>query len=415
MTAIMLNDGQSMPAYIAEPSTSPSPGLVLIQEIFGINKTMRDIADAYARKGFYVVCPDLFWREQPGIELDSSMESDRARAFELYEKLDEDVATADCGAALAFARSQASCNGSVGAVGFCLGGKLAYLLATRHDPDCVVGYYGVGIENALDEAKNIRCPVLLHVAGNDQFCPPPAQQQIHKSFDKSELVSLFNYKSQNHAFARVGGEHYDASAAELANLRTLECLRDHLGWAGSSKAVVDFAALWEEHIKYEFETRNHVDTLETMVHDAYVNHIPTLTGGVGKEALTEFYANRFIPQMPPDTEMTPVSRTIGTDRLVDEMIFKFTHTIEMDWMLPGIAPTGKRVEIALVAIVHFRGNKLAHEHIYWDQASVLVQLGLLASDKLPVMGIETAQKVLDNNVPSNVLINRADEWRKSQG
>ena len=150
-----------------------------------------------------------------------------------------------------------------------------------------------------------------------------------------------------------------------------------------------------------------------MVTSAYVNHIPTLTGGVGKEALAEFYSKRFIPQMPPDTEMTPVSRTIGADRLVDEMIFKFTHTIEMDWMLPGLAPTGKRVEIPLVAIVHFRGNKLAHEHIYWDQASVLVQLGLLASDKLPVMGIETAKKVLDNNVPSNSLIDRADGWRKS--
>ncbi|MCH7595246.1 MAG: dienelactone hydrolase family protein [Planctomycetes bacterium] len=413
MTAITLSDGQSMPAYVAEPSTSPAPGLVLIQEIFGINKTMRDIADAYARKGFYVVCPDLFWREQPGIDLDAENEADLKRAFALYESFDEDLGAADCGAALTFARSQASCTGSVGAVGFCLGGKLAYLLATRHDPDCVVSYYGVGIEGALDEAKDIRCPVLLHVAGEDQFCPPSAQAQLHKAFDASKLVSICDYKGQDHAFARVGGEHYDPNASELAHLRTVECLRDHLGWTGSSKVAVDFAALWEEHVKYEFETRNHVDTLETMVDSAYVNHIPTLTGGVGKEALTEFYSKRFIPQMPPDTEMTPVSRTIGTDRLVDEMIFKFTHTIEMDWMLPGIKPTGKRVEIALVAIVHFRGNKLAHEHIYWDQASVLVQLGLLASDKLPVMGVETAKKVLDNSVPSNALIDRADRWRKS--
>lgn len=415
MNSIMLDDGRFMPAYIAEPACSPSPGLVLLHEIFGINKTIRDLADAYARKGFHVVCPDLFWREQPGIELDSEKESDRKRAFELYDHLDENLAVADCGAALAFARSHANCNGSVGAVGFCLGGRLAYLLAARHDPDCVVGYYAVGIENALDEADNIRCPVLLHVAGDDPFCPPPIQSKLHQAFDGSELVTLCDYRGRNHAFARVGGEHYDADAAELANLRTLACLRDHLGRAGSSKAAVDFAALWEEHVKYEFETHNHVDTLETMVDDAYVNHIPTLTGGVGQEALSEFYSKRFIPQMPPDTEMTPVSRTIGADRLVDEMIFKFTHTIEMDWMLPGIKPTGKRVEIPLVAIVHFRGNKLAHEHIYWDQASVLVQLGLLASDKLPVMGIETARKVLDNSVPSNALIDRADQWRRLRG
>ena len=415
MTDIMLSSGQSMPAYIAEPAATPAPGLVLIQEIFGVNKTMRDIADAYARKGFYVVAPDLFWRAKPGIELDSGDDGDRVRAFELYEELNEDLAVSDCSAAIAYARTHVGCTGAVGAVGFCLGGKLAYLLATRHDPDCVVGYSGVGIERALDEAENIRCPVTLHIAEADQFCPPPAQSELRRAFDGHPLVSIHDYPGRHHAFARIGGEHYDADAAELANLRTLECLRDHLGWAGSAKSAVDFAALWEEHVKYEFETRNHVDTLETMVEDAYVNHIPTLTGGVGKKALAEFYSKRFIPQMPPDTEMTPVSRTIGKDRLVDEMIFKFTHTIEMDWMLPGLRPTGKRVEVPLVAIVHFRGNKLAHEHIYWDQASVLVQLGLVDSDQLPVMGIETALKVLDNTIPSNALIERVDRARKHEG
>src|SRR5213075_3413770 len=166
--------------------------------------------------------------------------------------------------------------------------------------------------------------------------------------------------------------------------------------------------LWEEHVRHEFATHNTEDTLTTMVDDAYVNHIPVLTGGVGKDALREFYSKRFIPKMPPDTEVTPVSRTIGADQLVDEMIFKFTHTMRMDWMLPGVAPTGRRVEIPLVAIVRFRDNKLAHEHIYWDQASVLVQLGLLDPNTLPSAGIETARKVLDNSLPSNALIQRAD-------
>src|SRR6266850_1191643 len=154
-------------------------------------------------------------------------------------------------------------------------------------------------------------------------------------------------------------------------------------------------------MRHEFATHNTEDTLATMVDDAYVNHIPVLTGGVGKDALREFYSKRFIPQMPPDTEVTPVSRTIGADQLVDEMIFKFTHTMRMDWMLPGIPPTGKRVEVPLVAIVRFRGDKLAHEHIYWDQASVLVQLGLLDPSKLPVAGVESARKVLDTGRPSN--------------
>ena len=166
--------------------------------------------------------------------------------------------------------------------------------------------------------------------------------------------------------------------------------------------------LWEEHVRYEFSTRNTDDTLATMVEDAYVNHIPVLTGGVGRDELREFYSKRFIPQMPPDTEMTPVSRTIGEDQLVDEMVFKFTHTICMDWMLPGVAPTGKQVEVPLVAIVRFKKGKLAHEHIYWDQASVLVQIGLIDAAKLPVAGVESARKVLDPSLPANALMNRLD-------
>ena len=164
--------------------------------------------------------------------------------------------------------------------------------------------------------------------------------------------------------------------------------------------------LWEEHVRHEFATRNTEDTLATMVEDAYVNHIPVLTGGVGRDELRAFYSKRFIPQMPPDTEMIPISRTIGNDQLVDEMIFKFTHTIRMDWMLPGVAPTRRRVEVPLVAIVQFRDGKLAHEHIYWDQASVLVQLGLLDPNNLPVAGVETARKALDPKLPSNALMRR---------
>jgi carboxymethylenebutenolidase len=180
---------------------------------------------------------------------------------------------------------------------------------------------------------------------------------------------------------------------------------------GRAKETLD--QLWEEHVRYEFSTRNTEDTLATMVDDAYVNHIPVLTGGVGKDELREFYSKRFIPQMPPDTEMTPVSRTIGKDQLVDEMVFKFTHTVRMDWMLPGVAPTGKRVEVPLVAIVRFRDNKLAHEHIYWDQASVLVQIGLIKPARLPIAGIESAQKVLDPTLPANDLMKHADR-RKSK-
>lgn len=167
--------------------------------------------------------------------------------------------------------------------------------------------------------------------------------------------------------------------------------------------------LWDEHVRYEFATHDTEDTLDTMVEDAYVNHIPVLTGGFGKDELREFYSKHFIPQMPPDTEMTPLSRTIGNNQLVDEVLFKFTHTICMDWMLPGVAPTGRRVEVPLVAIIKFREGKLAHEHIYWDQASVLVQLGLLEPGTLPVAGIESARKAVDRKLPSNALIKPVDQ------
>jgi carboxymethylenebutenolidase len=153
-------------------------------------------------------------------------------------------------------------------------------------------------------------------------------------------------------------------------------------------------ALWEEHIADEFTIRDTEATLATMVPDAYVNHIPVMTGGYGIAALRAFYSTDFIPTMPPDTVITPVSRTVGDDQLVDEMIFSFTHTQPVPWMLPGVAPTNRHVRVPLVAIVRFRDGKLAHEHIYWDQASVLKQIGLITDSSLPVYGAETAEKVL---------------------
>jgi carboxymethylenebutenolidase len=156
----------------------------------------------------------------------------------------------------------------------------------------------------------------------------------------------------------------------------------------------DLPALWQQHTDHEFVTRDTEATLDTMVDDAYVNHVPVMTGGRGKDELRAFYSKDFIPRMPPDTALIPVSRTVGENQLVDEMIFSFTHTEEMPWMLPGVAPTHRPVKIPLVVIVKFRDGKLAHEHIYWDQASVLKQIGLLTDPTLPVCGVEAAEKVI---------------------
>ncbi len=404
MITINAFDGGEFDAYLALPTSQRGPGIVLLQEIFGVNQDMRSIADWYATRGFVVLCPDLFWRQQPGIQLTDQTDAEWARAFELYKGLDEAKAVDDAGATLEFLRQHPACTGKVGAVGFCLGGKLAYLLAVRQQPDCSVGYYGVGIEKALDEITNLSGALLLHIAEQDQFCSPAAQAAMHAALEGNANITLHDYAGQDHAFARVGGAHYNAGAAELANLRTLEFFTRHL----NGSTAVNLSELWDEHVKYEFATRNTEDTLQTMVADAYVNHVPVLTGGVGHDELRAFYAEHFIPQMPPDTMMTPVSRTVGTDRVVDEMVFEFTHTITMDWMLPGVAPTNKHVKVPLIVVVHFRDGKLAHEHIYWDQASVLVQLGLLEATTLPVAGVESAEKVLHPELPANQLIARAD-------
>jgi carboxymethylenebutenolidase len=406
MVTLKSFDGGEFDAYLALPAGGYGPGIVVLQEIFGVNDYLRSVCDWLAARGFVAICPDLFWRQERGVELTDQTEAGWQRAFELYQGLDEAKAVEDAAAALEFLRRHPSCSGRAGAVGFCLGGKLAWLLSTRFKPDCAAGYYGVGIEKSLAEANNLSSPLMLHIAAQDRFCPPEAQQQIHETLDSNPLVTIHVYPEQDHAFGRPGGAHYDAAAAELANLRTLEFLVRQLAGEGLASAQQSLSERWDEHVKYEFATRDTEDTLKTMVPDAYVNHVPVLTGGVGHEQLREFYSQRFIPQMPPDTSMTPVSRTIGTDRVVDEMVFEFTHTIKMDWMLPGLAPTGKHVKVPLVVIVHFRDGKLAHEHIYWDQASVLVQLGLIDSAQLPVAGVETAEKVLNPILPANQLMKR---------
>ncbi|HEY8224827.1 MAG TPA: dienelactone hydrolase family protein [Pyrinomonadaceae bacterium] len=403
MITIKSFDSGQFEGYLALPASGYGPGIVVLQEIFGVNKYMRSVVDWYAAHGFVAVCPDLFWRMERGVELS---DSDREKAFKFYAGLDEAKAVEDSAAAVEFLRQHNSCNGRVGAVGFCLGGNLAYLLSVRFKPDCAVGYYGVSIEKTLNEAANLTSPLMLHIARKDQFCPPDAQAAIRASLGKNRLVTIHDYPEREHAFARLGGEHYHPNDAELANLRSLEFFVTHLAGAGLASAQQTLSAKWDDHVKYEFATRDTDDTLKTMVPGAYVNHVPVMTGGIGHDELREFYSKRFIPQMPPDTNMTPVSRTIGVDRVVDEMVFEFTHTIKMDWMLPGIEPTGKHVKVALVVIVHFRDGKLAHEHIYWDQASVLAQLGLINAASLPVAGVESAEKVLDPKRPSNTLMTR---------
>ncbi|MYF08057.1 MAG: dienelactone hydrolase family protein, partial [Rhodospirillaceae bacterium] len=265
-------------------------------------------------------------------------------------------------------------------------------------------YYGVQIEKQLHLKDRIACPTVMHFGGEDEHVPMEAVEQVREAFADADHVLINVYEGAPHGFANRFRDSYDKAAAGMAHSRTIALLRGTMGPA------YDLDHLWDMHCYYEFATRDVDATMATMVAQPYVNHIPTMTGGVGYTELHRFYKNHFVNANPDDTALIPVSRTVGADRVVDEMIFEFTHDREIDWMLPGVAPTGKRVRIPLVAIINFRGPKLYHEHIYWDQASVLVQIGVLDAKDLPTAGMATAAKMLDETQPSNTLMER---WAES--
>jgi len=172
------------------------------------------------------------------------------------------------------------------------------------------------------------------------------------------------------------------------------------------KTEETLSSAWDQHLASEFAAKSPEEALATMTANPYVNLVALMIGARGRDEVLDFYRNHFLSQIPPDMETVPISRTIGQGRVVDELILRFTHSIGMDWLLPGIPPTGKRVEVPMVAIVQFEGDKVAHEHIYWDQASVLVQVGVL-DRKLPVRGGEIAEQVRNPTQPMNELVRRA--------
>jgi carboxymethylenebutenolidase len=214
--------------YLASPVSGRGPGIVVIQEIFGINQVMRDLVDGFAARGYFALAPDLFWRIEPKVQLTDKSDAEWKRAFELMNKFNADAGVKDIQASISHLRGIAGATGKVGAVGYCLGGLLAYLTAARSDVDAAVGYYGVNIHTLLGEAANIRKALMLHIAGKDQFVPPQAQKAIIDGLKSNPHVTIHLYPEMNHAFARVGGEHYETANADLANGRTATFFRQHL-------------------------------------------------------------------------------------------------------------------------------------------------------------------------------------------
>lgn len=226
---VQAHDNGSFEAYVAYPESNlPAPGVVVIQEIFGVNAGMRSICDDLAKQGFVAICPDLFWRQEPGIQLTDKTEAEWARAFDLFKGFNVDLGIEDLKSTLASIRKDKNCTGKAATMGYCLGGKLAYLMATRSDADCNVSYYGVGIQDLLDEAKNIRHPLMMHIAEKDKYVPPAAQQAMQAALGKHKQVGIHVYPGVDHAFARPDGQHFDKAAAQLANSRTADFLASHL-------------------------------------------------------------------------------------------------------------------------------------------------------------------------------------------
>ncbi len=230
-TTITAMDGSGrFDAFVAMPSSGgPHGAVVLIQEIFGVNETMRDAAGQFADMGFLVVVPDLFWRIRPGVDLSDKTEAEWKEAFALMNAFDQDKGVEDLKATVAAARTMPGCNGRVGTVGYCLGGRLATMMALRSDADVNVSYYGVGLEGLVGDVSVLHAPLLVHIAELDSYVPTPARSTILDALRDVPQAQAYVYAGADHAFARVGGQNWQGRAAVIANGRTAEVLAEALG------------------------------------------------------------------------------------------------------------------------------------------------------------------------------------------
>ncbi len=227
MTSITIKASDStgsFSAYVAEPASKPAGAVVVIQEIFGINAALRATADWIARMGFIAICPDLFWRLEPGVDITDKTKAEWDKAIDLMNRFDQAKGIEDLKTTLATARSYPGSNGKAGTIGFCLGGRLAFMMAQQSDADCNISYYGVGLEGLAAEVGSIKKPLLIHIAENDEYVPPDARTKILDGIKGNAQIAAHVYPAVNHAFARVNGVNENIRAATIANGRSAELL-----------------------------------------------------------------------------------------------------------------------------------------------------------------------------------------------
>lgn len=420
---IPLNAEEAYKGYLCLPPSGSGPAIVLIHDESGLDEPMRKTAESFAKEGYLVLAPDLLERRKRLAQGTKHPEV-AAEIMDLGSRHNSHMSVLDiCRAiqvlmqrpefkplralSLHEITKQSGSKPAVALLGFGPGGMIAFRVATSWSIQAAVIFDGLGYEGleSLHVSRNYVCPVAFHCGERDAKTPDEPVQQVMKVCGNWPDLSIYRYPSAGCGFFHPGRESYDSSSASIARSRTIELLRRMMG------PRYDLEALWEKHCEYEFETRDVDATMATMVPEPYVNHIPTMTGGVGYRDLYRFYKYHFIATLPKDTRIVPISRTVGSDRLVDELLFCCTHDTEIDFLLPGVAPTGKRLEIPMVAIVCFQGEKIVHEHIYWDQATALVQIGRIEPNGLPIAGVETARKLVDETLPSNTLMER---WKASE-
>ncbi len=356
----------SVDCRIIIPDAGKGPGLVVIA---GSPSMCAELAE----EGYVVLAPDM-----SKVTADDGMMTIAAQALKALPEQKGQIAAIGCG----------------------WGGVLACREAERSDLAAIVVY---DFDGKPANAATVSCPLALHLTGQTATNAVAFRDALHEH----DNARVYTYSDVASGFFDPSDPAYDRRIADIAHTRTLDLLRPLIG------PHYDFVSLFAEHARHEFETRDVDATMATMVAEPYVNHVATMTGGVGHDMLKRFYKYHFVMQNSEERGNTPISYTVGGNRVVIEQVVHFRHDDVIDRMYPGIEPTGKMIELPLILCVKFRGPKVWHEHIYWDQASALAQIGLIDAEMLPVTGAEQAAKLLDETLPSNGLM--ADSWQTSEG
>jgi carboxymethylenebutenolidase len=376
MTTIDLN-GQPVETYVAVHHSGTGPGLLLLADDAGLDAGMQTRADLFGEEGYSVLA------------------------------LSSDASVSDIAAAAKLLRDLPETDGGIAGIGHGAGGTLACRAAADAGFQAVVAFDAPALADNPEILSAVPCPFVLQFGTSDSPESEAAAETIKRKLDRKDGSRVFDWPEAGVGFAIPKRDEFNKLADSLAHTRTLELVRRVLG------PYYDYATLFAEHVYHEFTTRDVDATMETMIDEPYVNHTPTLAGGVGHDMLKRFYKFHFVDQNAGGRDRTRISYTLGPDRLVLESYTKFRHDSVIDRYFPGIEPTGKVVEIATVIIVKFRGDKVCHEHLYWDQGSALKQIGVLNAEGLPLAGAEAARKVLDETQPSNIFMQEA--WATSEG